>query len=78
MLKSGDIVVIRNNAKLSDYYWYNVHRDLFHSNVKYVVCVAGYEGIYKIPTAFISKYAEEGLLSHEKDNLNYKKRLCFY
>lgn len=72
MLKSGDIVVIRNNAKLSDYYWYNVHHDLFHSDVKYVVCVAGYEGIYKIPTSFISKYAEEGLLSHEKDNLNYK------
>ena len=54
-LRSGDIVVIRNNAQLSDYYWYNVQRDLFQSNVEYVVCVAGYEGIYRIPTSFISK-----------------------
>ena len=71
-LKSGDIVVIRNNAQLSDYYWYNVHSDLFHSNIKYVVCVAGYEGVYSIPTSIIAKCAEEGHLSHAKDGLNYK------
>ena len=72
MLNNGNIVVIRNNAQLSDYYWYNVQRDLFHSNVQFVVCVAGYEGIYCIPIALISKCAEEGNLSLAKDGFNYK------
>ncbi|MBO4915748.1 MAG: HNH endonuclease [Oscillospiraceae bacterium] len=71
-LKSGDIVVIRNNAHLSDYYWYNVQRDILYSDVKNVVCVAGYEGVYSIPVSIISKCAEEGHLSLEKDGVNYK------
>ena len=71
-LKNGDIVVIRNNAKLADYYWYNMQRELFHSDVQYVVCVAGFEGVYKIPISIISNYAEEGHLSHTEDGLNYK------
>lgn len=71
-LRNGSIVVIRNNAQLSDYYWYNVQRDLLNSDVQYVVCVAGYEGIYCIPIKIISKCAEEGHLSLTKDELNYK------
>lgn len=74
-LKSGGIVVIRNNAQLADHYWYNVQRDLLNSNVQYVVCVAGYEGIYSIPMGIISKCAEEGNLSREKNELNYKLKL---
>ena len=77
-LKNGDLVVIRNNALLSDHYWYNIQRDLFHSDIHDVVCVAGYEGIYRIPISFISKYAEEGHLSVEKDGFNYKLQLKRY
>ncbi len=71
-LKNGDVVVIRNNAQLSNYYWYNVQRDLFHSDVQYVVCVTGYEGVYRIPISIISNIAKEGHLSLAKDEFNYK------
>lgn len=71
-LKNGDLVVIRNNSLSSDYYWYNVQRDLFHSDVQYVVCVAGYEGVYCIPISIISTCAEGGHLSLAKDKVNYK------
>lgn len=71
-LKNGDIIVLRNNAQLSNYYWYNVQRDLFLLNVQYVVCVAGYEGIYCIPISVISECAEQGSLSLTKDGKNYK------
>ena len=71
-LNNGDIVVIRRNAKTSDHYWYNVQRDLFHSTVKYVVCVAGYEGVYSIPISVISGFAEKGCISLEKKRPNYK------
>ena len=71
-LRNGDLVVIRNNSLSSDYYWYNVQSDLFHSNVQYVVCVAGFEGIYRIPISVISRCAEEGHLSLAKDGVNYK------
>lgn len=71
-LKNGDLVVIRNNSQSSDYYWYNVQRDLFHSNVQYAIFVAGYEGIYRIPMSIIANYAEAGDLSVEKGGINYK------
>ncbi len=71
-LKNGNIVVIRNNSLSSNYYWYNVQRDLFDSDVQYVVCVAGFEGIYRIPISIISNCAEKGNLSLEKDEVNYK------
>ena len=66
-LKNGDLVVIRKNALLATYYWYNVQSELFNSDVQYVVCVAGYEGVYKIPLSDIYRYAEEGHLSVEKN-----------
>ena len=71
-LINGDLVVIRNNSQSADYYWYNVQRDLFHSDIKYVVCVAGSEGIYRIPMSIIADCAEAGNLSVEKDCINYK------
>ena len=77
-LNNGDIIVIRNNAQLSDYYWYNVQRDLLYSSVQYVICVAGFEGVYRIPITIISNCAERGILSHTKDGLNYKLVLKRY
>ena len=77
-LKSGVDVVIRNNAQLDDYYWYNIQRDLFNSNVQCVVCVAGFEGVYCIPINIISKCAEEGHLSLTKNGLYYKLVLQRY
>lgn len=73
-LKNGEVIVIRNKAtsRQAKYYWYGIQRDLFHSDVQYVVCVAGYEGVYKIPISIISKCAEEGHLSCEKDGINFK------
>lgn len=77
-LNNGDIVVIRYNSQSSVHYWYSVQRELLHSDVQYVVCVAGYEGIYKIPVSIISKCAEEGLISVENDGVTYKPTLKRY
>ncbi len=72
VLNNGDIVVIRNNSKTADYYWYNIQSDLLRSDINYVVCVAGFEGIYCLPLSLISKCAEENHLSLTKNGKNYK------
>jgi len=77
-LKNGNIIIIRNNSQSSVHYWYNIQRDLLHSDAQYVVCVAGYEGIYSIPLSIISKCVEEGHISCEKNGRNYKLVLKRY
>ena len=79
-LNSGDLVVIRNNKKdgKHSHYWCNLQCDLVHSDIRYVVCVASYEGIYSIPISIISDCAEKGCLSITADELNYKLVLQRY